>query len=109
VGIPIPYLCTVANLSDKMQELLKTYGPSLVVIYFGIFAACMLGFASAIRYGLDLSSLGSWADTSDTSWSADVGVWGGAFVLTKVLQPIRIAASILLAGMVVKLRGGEQS
>jgi glycine cleavage system protein P-like pyridoxal-binding family len=68
------------------------YGRFAVWTYFGIFALALLGFASAIQLGFHGATTASKA-----------GVWGAAYLATKLTQPLRIAATLVLTPLVAKL------
>ncbi|MEY2930742.1 MAG: hypothetical protein RL033_1491 [Pseudomonadota bacterium] len=75
----------VAFIQDRFKGLVAEYGPLLFVVYFSIFGVVFVGSALAIQMGFQVNSAAGTA-----------GVWGAAYVFTKVLQPLRIAATIAL-------------
>lgn len=80
------------SLRQRLNELFLEYGRVAIWTYFGIFALVLLGFAVAIRFGFH----------SGTTAGA-VGVWGAAYVATKLTQPLRIAATLALTPLLMKL------
>jgi hypothetical protein len=70
---------------DRLQKLLVEYGSLALWVYFGIFVIVLVGFATAIRLGLNVES------TAGTA-----GVWGAAYLSTKLTQPLRILATLAL-------------
>jgi hypothetical protein len=75
----------VAFVQERFKGLVAEYGPLLFVVYFSIFGLVFVGSALAIQMGFQVNSAAGTA-----------GVWGAAYVFTKVLQPLRIAATIAL-------------
>jgi hypothetical protein len=76
----------------RLQALLAEYGPAALWIYFGIFALVLGGFAIAIALGAEVESA-----------EGAAGTLGAAYVATKVTQPLRIAATLVLTPLVVGL------
>lgn len=79
-------------LKDRLKTLLEEYGKVAVVVYFAIFAAVLGGFAIAIRLGVEVDSAVGTA-----------GTLGAAWVATKLTQPLRILATLVLTPLVAKL------
>lgn len=65
------------------------YGQLAFYVYFAIFAIVIVGFALAIRLGF--RSEGA---------AATAGTWGAAWVATKLTQPLRIAATLVLTPVI---------
>lgn len=76
-------------MGDKLKDMLAEYGATALVVYLVIFACTLLGFAAAIRAGVDVDSAGETA-----------GLWFGAWLATKATQPLRIGATLLLTPIV---------
>lgn len=79
-------------LKDRLQTLLAEYGTVAIVIYFGIFALVFAGFAISIRLGVQVESAAGTA-----------GTLGAAYLATKLTQPLRILATLVLTPIVGKL------
>lgn len=79
-------------LQERLKTLLEEYGKVAVVIYFAIFGAVLGGFAIAIRLGVEIESAAGTA-----------GTLGAAWVATKLTQPLRILATLVLTPLVGKL------
>lgn len=77
---------------DKLKLLLAEYGPIAITIYLVLFAAVLVGAYVAIHAG--------W---SPTGVVGNAGAWAGAYVVTKLTQPLRIAATVLLTPLVGRL------
>ena len=74
------------------QRLLTEYGLAAVVVYFAIFFAVLFGAWAAIGAG--------WKPTGAL---ANVGAFTAAYLFTKVTQPVRIAATVVLAPLAARL------
>ena len=75
---------------DRLKKLFVEYGSLALWVYFGIFVVVLVGFAAAIRLGLNVDS------TAGTA-----GVWAAAYVSTKLTQPLRILATLALTPVVM--------
>jgi hypothetical protein len=75
------------------------YGSLALYVYFIIFAIVLVSFALAIQLGFK---------TDSTAGTA--GTWGAAWVATKLTQPLRIGATLVLTPIIGnvrrRLRGG---
>ena len=76
---------------SKLKSLFVEYGILAFVINYLIFGVVIAGFAFAISSGWDVSSGGEKA-----------GLWFSAYVATKAVQPVRIAATLLITPVVAK-------
>jgi hypothetical protein len=76
----------------KLKALMAEYGGVAVGVYLTIFVLCLGGTASALSMGIALDGVG-----------ASLGVWGGAYLATKLMQPLRIGATLLLTPIVARL------
>ena len=79
-------------MRKRLESLLAEYGTVAIVIYLVIFALTLAGFFLAIRMGWRTSSAGGQAGTLAAAWIA-----------TKLTQPLRIAATLVLTPLVAKL------
>jgi hypothetical protein len=70
---------------DRFNKLLSEWGSLVLWVYFGIFGVVFVGFALAIKFGFG---------TRGTVGT--VGTWGAAYLATKLTQPLRIAATLVL-------------
>ena len=68
------------------------YGLAAVVVYFTIFFAVLFGAWAAISAG--------WQPTGRL---ANVGAFTAAYLFTKITQPVRIGATVLLAPLAARL------
>jgi hypothetical protein len=92
--LPGPPLARLAPdlVKKTVQKLLAEYGAVAVVVYFTIFFATLGGFWLAIRFGFRPSSA-----------AGSAGTFAAAYVATKLTQPIRIAATIVVTPVIAKL------
>jgi hypothetical protein len=72
------------SLRRRLERLFSDYGSVAVVTYFGIFFCTWGGFAAAIALGVEVEGAAAGASTLFGAWLA-----------TKVTQPIRIGATIV--------------
>ena len=79
-------------MKKTAQQILTEYGTIGVVVYFAIFFAVLFGAWAAIGAG--------WQPTGAL---ANVGAFTAAYLFTKVTQPVRIAATVILAPFAARL------
>ncbi len=77
---------------ERLKTLLAEYGSLALYIYLVIFALVLVGFVVAIRMGIHVDST-----------AGKAGVWGAAWLATKVTQPLRILATVALTPIVAQL------
>lgn len=82
----------VSFVQERFKGLVAEYGPLLFAVYFSIFGVVFVGSAVAIQLGFEVKSA-----------AATAGVWTAAYVFTKVVQPLRIAGTIVLTPAVAAL------
>lgn len=80
------------RLRERYAHLLEEFGSAAVAVYAVLFFGTWLGFWIAISYGFDAGEN-----------AANAGTIGGAWVATKVTQPVRIAATIAITPLAVGL------
>lgn len=76
----------------RLKNLLAEYGKLAIYVYLAIFVVVLAGFAVAIQSGIK---------TEGTV--GKMGVVGAAWVATKVSQPLRILATLVLTPLVARL------
>jgi hypothetical protein len=86
------------SLKQRFETLIAEYGKFVIPLYFGIFILTWTGFAFAIQNGFEVQSA-----------TAGAGTWAAAYVATKLTQPIRIGATLLLTPIVARLFGRRPS
>src|SRR5262245_29449024 len=75
----------MAFVRTKLTGLIEEYGKLAIFVYFGIFFLVWSSFALAIRMGWQTDSAAGTA-----------GTWAAAYVLTKLTQPLRIGATLVV-------------
>lgn len=85
---------TKPSLKQRFEALVADYGKFVLPLYFGIFILTWTGFAFAIQNGFEVEST-----------TGGAGTWAAAYVATKLTQPIRIGATLLLTPFVARLFG----
>ena len=79
-------------MKKTLREVLSEYGAIAVVVYLVLFALVLIGSFFAIRFG--------WTTRSAASTA---GVWTAAYIVTKLTQPFRIAATVLLSAFIGRM------
>jgi hypothetical protein len=74
-----------------LKEVLAEYGPVALVVYLAIFAATLTGFGVAIGMGFRPRGV-----------AGGLGTFTAAYLATKVTQPLRIAATLVLTPLVAR-------
>jgi hypothetical protein len=82
------------HVADKLKALLARYGRLALVTYLAIFLLVYAGFYMAIAAGFQPEGVGG-----------SVGTLGAAYLATKLTQPLRIGATLLLTPFVDALLG----
>ena len=80
------------SIKDRLKKLLTEYGKLALVVYLAIFALVYTGFFLSISVGV-----------GETGTAGKVGTFGAAWLATKVTQPLRIGATLLLTPLVARL------
>ena len=78
-------------MRKTLKDVLTEYGTVALVLYLAIFALVLCGTWIAIRAG--------W---SPTSVGGNAGTFAAAYIVTKLTQPVRIAATVVLTPLLVK-------
>jgi len=90
-------------MRKTFQKLLAEYGVIAVIVYFTIFFGVWVGAWAAIQRGVDLAALAARVGLSSNRFVTSLGAWTAAYIFTKLLQPIRIAATLLLTPLLARL------
>lgn len=77
------------QLKAKYADTLERFGTIAITTYLTLFVATLAGFWFAIRMGFQPEGV-----------TAGAGTIGAAYVATKLTQPIRIGATILVTPIV---------
>jgi len=83
---------TKVPLSERLKTLMAEYGSVALWVYFAIFALVLGGFALAMSLGFHVKG-----------GALTAGTWGAAYVATKLTQPLRILATLVLTPIVMKV------
>jgi hypothetical protein len=78
------------HYKDRAVELFEKYGWTAIFIWYGFFFLSLVLFATVISSGLYGSGEAGWE------------VWGAAYVLTKVIQPLRLILTITVTVFLVE-------
>jgi hypothetical protein len=78
-------------MRKTLSHILTEYGSIALVLYLAIFVIVLLGSWIAIRAG--------W---SPKSVAGTAGTFFAAYIVTKLSQPLRIAATVLLTPLLAK-------
>lgn len=97
-GAPDKPRGAVSFVQERFKGLVAEYGPLLFVVYFSIFGLVFVGSALLGKQGLVSLAQRLGFDLGGTA--ATAGAWTAAYLFTKVLQPLRIAATIALTPLV---------
>lgn len=81
---------------ERLKQHLAEYGPVAVGTYFAIFFLVLAGFAVAFSQGVQLAGV-------EVQGAENAGVLGAAYVATKLAQPARIAATLVLTPLVARV------
>lgn len=79
-------------MKKTLKEVLSEYGAIAVVVYLTLFAVVLIGSYFAIRFGWTTRSV-----------AGSAGIWAAAYIVTKLTQPLRIAATVLLSAFIGRL------
>lgn len=97
-----------------MQAFVEEYGYTGVAVYFGIFFGSIAVFYVLLTTGLSAPVEALWGALHSRGWvesetmaGASTGFLGLSYLITKVLQPIRIAATLALTPLVVRIRRSD--
>jgi hypothetical protein len=75
---------------ERYEKLVAEYGWTAVGVYVSLYLGTWFAFWVAITQGIDVGTA-----------AAGAGTIGGAWVATKVTQPIRIGATLVITPLVV--------
>ncbi|HEY9225928.1 MAG TPA: DUF1279 domain-containing protein [Gemmatimonadaceae bacterium] len=79
-------------MRKTLKHVLTEYGTVALVLYLVIFTLVLLGSWIAIRAG--------W---SPTSVGGKAGTFAAAYIITKITQPLRIGATVVLTPIMARL------
>jgi hypothetical protein len=79
-------------MRKTLKHILAEYGMIAVVVYLSLFTLVFVGSYFAIRLGWTPGSV-----------AGQAGAWTAAYLVTKVAQPLRIAATVLITTFLGRL------
>jgi hypothetical protein len=85
-------------MRKTLKNVLAEYGTIAVVVYLALFTIVLVGSYFAIRLG--------W---SPGGVAGQAGAWTAAYVVTKIAQPLRIAATVLITTFLGKFWENRKS
>ena len=85
-------------LQERLKKVIDQYGRVAVITYFSIFGLVLAGFAIAVHLGVQLEGT-----------SGAMGTLGIAYAATKVSQPPRILATLVLTPILGRLFGSPKT
>jgi uncharacterized membrane protein AbrB (regulator of aidB expression) len=85
-------------MRKTLKNVLAEYGKIAVVVYLALFTIVLVGSYFAIRLG--------W---SPGGVAGQAGAWTAAYVVTKIAQPLRIAATVLITTFLGKFWENRKS
>ena len=78
-------------MRKTLKNIFAEYGAIAVVVYLALFFIVFIGAWAGIRLG--------WAPGGV---AGAAGTWTAAYIVTKITQPLRIGATVLLTTFIVK-------
>lgn len=73
------------SYKEHLKRMFAEWGALVLWVYFGIFGVVLFGFVLAIKFGFGVEST-----------AGELGTLGAAYLATKLTQPLRIAATLVL-------------
>ena len=86
-------------MKAKWKEMMVEYGRLAIIVYLTIFALTFASFFVLIQFGFRDSVLEYFQDWLGDD-AAPAGTLAMAYIVTKVLQPIRIAVTVAVVPIV---------
>jgi len=79
-------------MRKTLKNVFAEYGAIAVVVYLSLFTIVLVGSYFAIRLGWTPGGV-----------AGQAGAWTAAYLVTKITQPLRIAATVLITTFVGRL------
>jgi uncharacterized membrane protein len=79
-------------MRKTLKNILAEYGVIAVVVYLTLFTVVFVGSYFAIRLG--------WTPGTTVG---QAGMWTAAYIVTKISQPLRIAATVIITTFVGRI------
>ncbi|WP_224368016.1 FAM210A/B-like domain-containing protein [Hyalangium versicolor] len=90
-------------MKTRFTTLFNEYGLVAIVVHFTIFGLSILGFAVALRMGLDTQALSQKLGVQLEGASGTAGTLFAAWLLSKAIQVPRIFATLVLTPLVGRI------
>ncbi|KAF2077289.1 hypothetical protein CYY_001414 [Polysphondylium violaceum] len=84
------------SIKEKVKYIIKKYGVLGVVVYFSIYGATLGGFYYLLSMGVDANTILETLHLPQTQLGEKAGIFGAAFVLTKLTSLIRIPLTLAI-------------
>lgn len=84
-------------MRDKLKNAMAEYGGIALTVYLVIFAVVFIGAGAALKLGFEFESV-----------EGDLGTIAAAWLLTKITQPVRIGATLVLTPLVATVLGRKK-
>jgi len=79
-------------MRKTLKNILAEYGAIAVVVYLALFTIVFVGSYFAIRLG--------WTPGST---AGQAGAWTAAYIVTKIAQPLRIGATVVITTFIGRM------
>ncbi|MCK6507179.1 FAM210 family protein [Myxococcota bacterium] len=89
----------------QYEALVARYGKVAIITYFSIFFSVLFGFWLAILSGADLAGGLASLGLDTRSATSRSGTFVVAYGFTKLTQPVRIAATVVLTPLIARFVG----
>ena len=76
-------------MQERLKSLFAEYGRVAIATYFALFFLVFAGFVTALVLGTQVEGAAGTAT-----------LWGGAYLATKLTQPLRILATVVLTPLI---------
>ncbi len=96
-----------ARARTQYQQLVARYGRVAIITYFSLFFGVLFGFWAAVSSGADLVGGFERLGFDASSAVGGSGTMVVAYAMTKLTQPVRIAATVVLTPIIARFVGRE--
>jgi len=99
---PNPQNSTIASKPRSVSDLVKQYGKIGIVVHFTIGFSTLALFYSAIRYGVDVSSVLAYFGIHMGNSGSGAGTFAIALICNKAIFPIRLPITLAVTPIVAR-------
>lgn len=96
-----------SRAKKQYQDLVARYGKIAITTYFAIFFSVLFGFWFAVSSGADLAGSFQSLGIDASGATGGSGTFVVAYAFTKLTQPVRIAATLVLTPVIARFFGHE--